>query len=116
MARRPRFSGESAARRPSIFVLSWGALASWAIAGCGIALGLDGYELDPTALCADGAKGEGEGDIDCGGPCAPCADGKRCAVKADCASGVCDGGVCSAPACDDEAKNGDESDVDCGAV
>jgi hypothetical protein len=30
-----------------------------------------------------------ETDVDCGGPCAPCAQGKACNVNADCASGSC---------------------------
>src|SRR5690606_13497497 len=36
--------------------------------------------------------------------------------NSDCASGVCDttAGTCVAPACDDQVKNGDETDTDCG--
>ena len=63
--------------------------------------------------------------------CAACDTGKRCVSGMDCQSHVCRApknrpvtaacrllgrceGVCSAPSCDDEAKNGNESDVDCG--
>lgn len=36
----------------------------------------------------------GEGDVDCGGPCAPCLLGQHCNVTADCAAGACVGGTC----------------------
>ena len=34
--------------------------------------------------------------VDCGGPCSPCATGKTCAIHADCdgAKNECDSGVC----------------------
>jgi cysteine-rich repeat protein len=44
--------------------------------------------------CADGQKNGDETDIDCGGACSPCGDGKSCAGNEDCASGQCSGGVC----------------------
>jgi hypothetical protein len=55
-----------------------------------------------------------ETDVDCGGSCGPCGDGKTCAQHVDCASGICHQSACAAPACDDLVKNGSESDVDCG--
>ena len=64
--------------------------------------------------CVNGAKDGDELDVDCGGPCLPCGDGKACAAQADCASGVCQSGSCQAPACTDGVKNGGELDVDCG--
>ncbi|MEO7329549.1 MAG: DNRLRE domain-containing protein, partial [Minicystis sp.] len=44
----------------------------------------------------------------------PCANGAHCAAAADCGSQVCVGGFCSSPACNDHAKNGSETDMDCG--
>src|SRR5438105_2395410 len=38
--------------------------------------------VNPT--CTDGAKNGSETDIDCGGACAPCADGQGCALATDC--------------------------------
>ena len=58
--------------------------------------------------------GNGETDIDCGGPCIPCGDGKECLSANDCTSGVCNGGTCAVPACNDAIRNGDETDNDCG--
>jgi hypothetical protein len=52
----------------------------------------------PEATCTDGAQNGNETDVDCGGPtCPKCAEGKRCSVATDCATGVCSGGVCVAP-------------------
>ena len=72
-----------------------------------------GVCAEPT--CADGVKNGGEPNVDCGGPCPPCADaGARCRSGGDCASRVCRGGVCAAAACDDGVYNGAETGVDCG--
>jgi hypothetical protein len=73
--------------------------------------------------CGDGVRNGGETDVDCGGPCPKCADGKECYggnEGADCQSGECrpvpdeNTSRCIAPGCDDEVKNGDETDTDCG--
>src|SRR5690606_15932155 len=64
--------------------------------------------------CSDGVANGLESDVDCGGPCPPCGDGKTCTKGQECLSGVCQGGVCQPPKCDDGLKNGGESDVDCG--
>ncbi|MEO7330253.1 MAG: lamin tail domain-containing protein [Minicystis sp.] len=66
------------------------------------------------AKCDDGVKNQGEGDVDCGGPCpAKCATGKTCGLADDCVGGVCSAGQC-APTCTDGVTNQGESDVDCG--
>jgi hypothetical protein len=60
------------------------------------------------------------GSFDCDGNAAngceatPCDHGSHCAASAGCLSQVCVGGFCASPACNDHAKNGSESDVDCG--
>jgi hypothetical protein len=40
--------------------------------------------------------------------------GDACEDDDDCDDRVCDDDVCAAPSCDDETRNGDETDVDCG--
>ncbi len=87
--------------------------------------------------CEDEAHNGDETDVDCGGPCEPCVDGKACESPSDCLSVVCaadgaggvggaDDGVagaggpagptlCQPSACSDGTKNGDETDVDCGS-
>lgn len=44
--------------------------------------------------CTDGDRNGRESDIDCGGSCDRCADGRTCGSPHDCASGYCHGGVC----------------------
>jgi hypothetical protein len=57
-----------------------------------------------------------ETDVDCGGLCPPCADGKMCKVDNDCTSMGCDALslTCVANPCTDHQKDGTETDVDCG--
>jgi hypothetical protein len=43
------------------------------------------------ATCTDGITNGTETDVDCGGSCPRCLDGKRCASGGDCASGFCTG-------------------------
>lgn len=73
----------------------------------------------------DGARGQMETDVDCGGPgCreqgALCATNQACAGDADCMSGVCDQNLalCVGASCRDEVRNGTvndpEPDIDCG--
>ncbi len=64
--------------------------------------------------CNNGEKNPGEGDIDCGGNCLPCDDGKTCTNGAQCKSGTCTAGMCAAPTCMDAMKNGTETGFDCG--
>jgi hypothetical protein len=66
--------------------------------------------------CTDGVQNGAESDVDCGGACARCPNGKGCASDADCAAGLCHpiDHVCGAPTCTDARKDGDETDVDCG--
>jgi hypothetical protein len=73
----------------------------------------DGSGNCAPATCSDGLKNEGESDVDCGGPCPPCADGKTCGTGTDCASLVCSGGLCIS-GCADGLQDGLETGVDCG--
>ena len=49
-----------------------------------------------TASCTNGLPDQGETDIDCGGPCAPCQVGEGCMGNADCNTNWCDGTLCAA--------------------
>jgi hypothetical protein len=64
--------------------------------------------------CTNVVKDGNETDVDCGGLCPGCDDGKVCVVADDCASGVCADSICQVPKCDDGVKNGAETDLDCG--
>ncbi len=66
--------------------------------------------------CNDGVKAGGETDVDCGGQCPRCNDGKACKGSGDCLSNTCIGSVCVQPSCDDMIKDGKETDVDCGGA
>lgn len=66
--------------------------------------------------CTDAITNGSETATDCGGSCPGCADGLACVQGGDCASGVCQEGLCTtpAPSCDDGVTNGGETDIDCG--
>ncbi|MDW8244999.1 MAG: hypothetical protein RMJ84_00335 [Sandaracinaceae bacterium] len=50
--------------------------------------------IAPSPTCSDGMRNGSETDIDCGGSCPPCADGRRCSSNSDCSSSNCSGGIC----------------------
>ncbi len=50
---------------------------------------------DTLPSCDDGVQNGDETDVDCGGSCAGCEEGEGCEVDTDCATGTCDGGVCT---------------------
>ena len=92
---------------------------------CAVAADCTSGVCDPVAhtctapACNDSVTNGTETDTDCGGSCATkCADTKKCAISADCTSLVCDPGTftCTAPACNDNVKNGTETDLDCGGT
>jgi hypothetical protein len=47
-----------------------------------------------AASCSDGIRNGTETDIDCGGACAPCDDGRTCTAARDCTVGSCFAGRC----------------------
>lgn len=52
--------------------------------------------FEPIPLtCFDGVKNAGETDLDCGGPCARCEDGRSCQAVGDCQSAQCVTGICT---------------------
>jgi hypothetical protein len=117
---------------PRLLAPSFGAVAILFAAACGSstttgAAGGGGSTTTTTAgtggtgagdpgPCKDGVKNGTETDIDCGGSCTRCGDGKACDDTADCLSNTCIGGVCVEPSCDDKIKDGKETDVDCGGA
>jgi hypothetical protein len=44
--------------------------------------------------CSDQLQNNGESDVDCGGPCGACINGKMCSSYTDCQSLVCNAGTC----------------------
>lgn len=72
--------------------------------------------------CSDGLKNGSETGVDCGSTCTTgqgktCKDGEGCGDPSECASGVCIGSpvkTCAAATCTDTAKNGSETDLNCG--
>ena len=45
----------------------------------------------------DNILNNNESDVDCGGPCDPCINGKKCRDNSDCQSNLCEQGICKAP-------------------
>jgi len=58
----------------------------------------DSGTADGGASCSDGVRDGAETDLDCGGPCAPCANTLHCARATDCVSGRCSATTCQPPA------------------
>lgn len=92
----------------------------------GSADGVSSDDAPAPATCSDGAQGEDETDVDCGGSCPPCDNGQACMVPADCSSEVCESEVCVSPSCGngsiedgetcDDAGESATCNVDCSAV
>jgi len=72
----------------------------------------EGCEVKPT--CTDQIRNQDETDVDCGGSCKQCGDGKRCKLDTDCANNYCFQGICRTPTCSDGIKNQGEKGIDCG--
>jgi hypothetical protein len=77
--------------------------------------GGDGADLAALpSHCSDGSQDFDETDLDCGGDCAPCADGRHCKIDGDCVNQLCRDALCRPPTCANGLFDGDETDVDCG--
>ena len=67
------------------------------------------FDLSGCLTCYDGVDNSPlETDVDCGGPCGPCADGKKCVINNDCQSGYCEPSTLTcgaAPDCRDNVIN-----------
>ncbi len=65
--------------------------------------------------CSNDLKDGDETDIDCGGSCESCSEGRNCSIDSDCLSEFCNASnKCQPESCNDGRKNGDETDIDCG--
>lgn len=53
-----------------------------------------------SSACYDQQLNKGETDVDCGGPCKPCAVGQKCSQEADCNSEACQGQPADGESCD----------------
>ena len=54
-----------------------------------------GGQVPASPTCSDGLQNGSESDVDCGGTCGPCENGKTCSSFTDCQSGRCaPGGIC----------------------
>jgi hypothetical protein len=86
--------------------------------GCSVpSFGYQSVAEQTLNQCRDGKLSPGEADIDCGRMCnQPCASGDTCTDDLDCSSVFCSAGTCTDQTCDDNLKNQDESDIDCGAL
>ncbi len=71
-----------------------------------------GCEITPN--CTDQIRNGDETDVDCGGSCKQCSDGKRCQLDSDCTNNYCYQGICKTPTCSDGVKNQGETGIDCG--
>jgi hypothetical protein len=82
------------------------------------ALESNGIEINPSLKptnCSNNKKDSQESDIDCGGQCDLCVEGKTCRENSDCSSRFCDeNNKCKSASCSDNVQNQDESDIDCG--
>ncbi|MCP3682501.1 MAG: hypothetical protein GY861_07400 [bacterium] len=72
-------------------------------------------EYEPV-ICSNGEFDENEEtDLDCGGVCPGCEEGRGCGHDDDCLSHYCnESNLCAGATCDDGIKNQDETAVDCG--
>jgi hypothetical protein len=65
----------------------------------------------PGPTCSDGVKNGTETDVDCGGSCRRCENGKSCGTQDDCASALCVNGKCQACSAADQC--GSDAGLQC---
>lgn len=116
-----RFGFVSSLRSPSLLRVLFAALVGIFIA---LACSHPDYIFvkggKDVSHCGNGVvdEGEGESDLDCGGEdCHGCGLGERCKEERDCAlPGSCIADRCQVPGCENDAKDGEETGVDCGGA
>ncbi|MFT4038435.1 MAG: hypothetical protein QM692_09665 [Thermomicrobiales bacterium] len=69
----------------------------------------------PAPTCSDGIRNGTETDIDCGGSCPRCPNGKTCQGTRDCETGLCAGGSCAVCNVDEDCAAMDP-DCECDAA
>jgi len=82
----------------------------------GVCCSLPEYAFVPRVepRCDDALPNGSETDVDCGGSCAACENGRTCRIDSDCALGSCVERTCRAAHCVDQRRGETETDVDCG--
>lgn len=55
-----------------------------------------GPTSQPAATCTDGVRNGTESDVDCGGSCPRCSEGRQCGSRQDCDTALCPNGSCQA--------------------
>jgi cysteine-rich repeat protein len=89
----------------------------WNFPGKGLGYCTPTCENKKQDTSSDGSK---ETDVDCGGGvCGQCAEGSKCTKSSDCEGGVnCNKNtkLCGVSLCEDGARDGTESDIDCGGA
>jgi hypothetical protein len=81
---------------------------------CVACLGLSGCVFYLNPLCNDQIRNGDETGVDCGGKCGKCDLGVGCRVGADCDDNNCVRGVCTALPCENDLRDLEETDIDCG--
>ncbi|HEY6723893.1 MAG TPA: hypothetical protein VI197_07670 [Polyangiaceae bacterium] len=76
--------------------------------------GGSGGGITRDELCENDERDGGETDVDCGGVCEPCENGRDCAVDDDCVSDACIDEMCQLKTCNDGAQSPGETGMDCG--
>ncbi|MCX6707656.1 MAG: hypothetical protein NT001_05965 [Candidatus Woesearchaeota archaeon] len=67
----------------------------------------------PVDECSNEIKDSGETDIDCGGSCPKCADGKSCSLNSDCQNNNCVNDVCTSNLCGNGVCDTGENSQNC---
>lgn len=116
-------------RTKQVVRLGWSVLVAAVFTGCASEPCIDDGFFQSSndecvkllrSSCSDQQRNGNESDVDCGGSCQGCPNGKRCENNSDCASDACVDQTCvengggTSVSCVDGLKNGQESDIDCG--
>ena len=70
----------------------------------------------PASPCLDGIRNGSESDIDCGGTCPRCLNGRSCGDRNDCSSALCSNGTCQECAINDDCGSDHTAACQCRLV
>jgi hypothetical protein len=80
-------------------------------ADCGGGATCQNGTCTPLPTCSDEVKNGSESDVDCGGSCPRCGNGKTCAGPDDCSSAFCANGTCQS--CSGSQQCGEDGHGQC---